>query len=274
VYFPEASAGNVLRGALGAMLRQIHCDVECPGRLGRRAEECELSGSCQYARIFEPSSLGAGPSGLSDRPRPFVLRASHLNGKRIAPPEPFWFDINLFDTRRPNVELLAEAFDRWATLLSVQAVGADGCPREGPISIPLEPPSTTPQKLRVEFRTPTELKGGAGNKPDFGVLLARAQDRVSALRQFYGPGPLAIDFRAMRTRAAGVRMTRCELQQVSRARRSSRTGQIHGIGGFVGAVEYEGSLGEFWPYLEAARWTGVGRQCVWGKGELGVKAVS
>jgi hypothetical protein len=63
-------------------------------------------------------------------------------------------------------------------------------------------------------------------------------------------------------------MTRSELRQVEATRRSSRTGQLHGIGGFVGVAEYEGQLGEFIPYLEAAQWTGVGRQCVWGKGEL------
>jgi hypothetical protein len=63
-------------------------------------------------------------------------------------------------------------------------------------------------------------------------------------------------------------MTRCELRQVEAARRSSRTGQVHSIGGFVGAAEFEGELGEFIPYLQAACWTGVGRQCSWGKGEL------
>jgi len=144
----------------------------------------------------------------------------------------------------------------------------------GAISIPLEPAPLPQHRLRVQFRTPTELKGGSGKKPEFGVLFARAQDRVGTLRQLYGAGPLAIDFQAMRARAAGVRMTRCELQHVRSERHSSRTGQVHGIGGFVGMAEYEGALGEFLPYLEAARWTGVGRQCVWGKGELGVEIIS
>jgi hypothetical protein len=63
-------------------------------------------------------------------------------------------------------------------------------------------------------------------------------------------------------------MVRSELRQVEAVRRSSRTGKVHGIGGFVGVAEYEGDLSEFLPYLEAAQWTGIGRQCVWGKGEL------
>jgi CRISPR/Cas system endoribonuclease Cas6 (RAMP superfamily) len=54
-------------------------------------------------------------------------------------------------------------------------------------------------------------------------------------------------------------------------RRSSRTGQTHSIGGFVGEAEYEGDLAEFVPYLKAAKWVGVGRQTVWGKGEIDVR---
>jgi hypothetical protein len=61
---------------------------------------------------------------------------------------------------------------------------------------------------------------------------------------------------------------------VESARRSSRTGQTHSLGGFVGTAEYEGDLAEFLPYLEAGRWVGVGRQAVWGKGEIAVTRLS
>ncbi|MCU1257176.1 MAG: hypothetical protein JWO80_61, partial [Bryobacterales bacterium] len=44
------------------------------------------------------------------------------------------------------------------------------------------------------------------------------------------------------------------------------------IGGFLGTAEYEGELAEFLPYLQAAKWTGVGRQSVWGKGEISVES--
>jgi CRISPR-associated endoribonuclease Cas6 len=69
-------------------------------------------------------------------------------------------------------------------------------------------------------------------------------------------------------------MTRCEIQHVAVERRSSRTGQTHPIGGFTGFAEYEGELSEFVPYLQAAKWTGVGRQTVWGKGELEIEVIS
>ena len=258
VRFPENTAGNVLRGAIGAMLRKIHCTRECNPEVS-----CERRSSCAYAQIFEPRPEHAGPSGFSDWPRPFVLRAAHLSGKTFAREEPFWFDINLFETRRSNIDVFAEAFGHWANLVSVQTVGL-----EPKVSIHLVPALLPVQRLRIHFRTPTELKGASKGRPEFQVLFARAQDRVSTLRELYGAGSLSVDFRAMRSRAAAIRLINCELQHVSASRRSGRTGQVHGIGGFVGFAEYEGALSEFLPYIEAARWTGVGRQCVWGKGEL------
>ena len=72
----------------------------------------------------------------------------------------------------------------------------------------------------------------------------------------------------MAERAAAIRMTRCELEHVDAERLSGSTGQRHSLGGFIGVAEYEGDLAEFVPYLEIARWTGVGRQTVWGKGEI------
>jgi hypothetical protein len=65
-------------------------------------------------------------------------------------------------------------------------------------------------------------------------------------------------------------MISCNLRQDNTQRRSSRTGQSHLIGGFLGTAEYEGDLAEFLPFVQAAKWTGVGRQPVWGKGEIEV----
>ena len=99
-------------------------------------------------------------------------------------------------------------------------------------------------------------------------LLARIRDRASTLRELYGDGPLAIDFKALGERASLVSITRCELALVAAERVSRGTGQTHPLGGFTGFAEYAGDLAEFVPYLKIARWTGVGRQTVWGKGEI------
>jgi len=278
IYFPPGKPGNILRGAFGSVFRKIACQPDCPGLSGRNVRECEHRESCAYARIFEPASVGKGPSGLADWPRPFVFRAAHLDGKTAGPEKQFWFDVNLFDTRDPPLKYFVMAFEQLAHAGlgprrgRAELVSAEHLDR---VSILLDDKPVDVRRLRVEFKTPTELKSGEdlADLPEFGVLFARSRDRISTLRALYGPGPLEIDFRGMGERANAVRMTRCELRHVDAERRSSRTGQVHGIGGFVGVAEYEGELGEFVPYLEAARWTGVGRQCVWGKGELHVEAL-
>jgi hypothetical protein len=157
----------------------------------------------------------------------------------------------------------ADAAPRGAELLAVS--GEE-------VTIDLSPRPDAPPSLRVEFLTPTELKqdGRIVARPEFPILIARIRDRISTLRALYGAGPLDIDFAALSARAAAVRMTRCDLTPVSLERLSTRTGQKHPIGGWAGSAEYEGDLGEFLPYLEAARWTGVGRQSVWGKGEIAI----
>ncbi|HYL36641.1 MAG TPA: CRISPR system precrRNA processing endoribonuclease RAMP protein Cas6 [Bryobacteraceae bacterium] len=276
ISFPPGGPANSLRGALGHALRKLACVPACPGSQGRPTGDCELRAACLYARIFEPAAVASGPSGLAHWPRPFVLRVSHLAGCAVTPGDSFWLGVNLFELSSPVLQHLERAFAeigcagfgperRRADLMRVECA---------PVSIPLRQGAAECSRLRVEFRTPTELKSGqaVACEPEFGVLFARARDRVSTLRGLYGSGPLELDFRALGERAAAVKMARSELQRVESQRRSSRTGQVHSLGGFTGWAEYEGALSEFLPLLEAARWTGVGRQCVWGKGEIELRA--
>jgi hypothetical protein len=293
IHFPEGKSANILRGAFGTIFRRIACVPQC-----REASSCEIRDSCPYAQMFEPSAPAGSPSGLSDLPRPFVFRAWHLDGRTIAAGGEFHFDLNLFDVRNPAIAYLVLAFAQLAReglgprrsrveLVAVWQLGLDGLPVKRifdgtvmggsnfePAQVDLAGVEAV-QYLRLRFVTPTELKGGDGlvNRPEFGVVAARLRDRVSTLCQVYGEGPLEMDFRGFGERARGVRMTRCEVRHVAVERRSSRSGQVHSIGGFVGEAEYEGELGEFLPFLRVGRWVGVGRQTVWGKGEIAVGAL-
>jgi len=293
IYFPPGKSSNILRGAFGVIFRRIACVPQCTG-----ARECEWRASCPYARMFEPTATEAGPSGLADWPRPFVFRATHLDGRSVASGESFQFDLNLFDVHTPAITYLVLTFAQLAReglgsrrspveLTGVSQLGENGQAstaifdgasfvlQDGakPLELNLEARPETVSRLRVTFVTPTELKSGQqlAARPEFATLAARVRDRISTLRELYGEGALAIDFRGFGERAAQVRMIRSEIQQVEIMRRSTRTGQVHPIGGFIGKAEYEGDLAEFVPYLRAARWTGVGRQTVWGKGQIWVE---
>jgi hypothetical protein len=291
IHFPAGKSSNILRGAFGTIFRRIACLPHC-----QSAQTCPTRATCPYARLFEPAAPN-GPSGLADSPRPFVFRATHLDAQTFAPNQPFHFDLNLFDTDPTTTAYLILTFAQLAreglgpnrskvdlTTVSQRdqfnrtaaTIYQDGFIQNRadlpPLTLDLTPTSQPISHLRVTFITPTELKSAhqLAPRPDFAILATRARDRISTLRELYGEGPLPIDFRAFGDRSALIKMTRCDSHPVDIQRRSSRTGQTHSIGGFIGEAEYEGDLAEFLPYLQAAKWTGIGRQTVWGKGQIEV----
>jgi hypothetical protein len=298
VFFPPGAAGNAFRGAFGHILRRIACQPDCPS-----PRVCEVRDQCAYARVFEPACLD-GPSGLADAPRPFVVRAGALDGQSYQSGEAFWIDVHIFDLHEPIVAYFVLAFHQLAAsgigaergrirLIHVCALDAARCPgariydadADGNrsltvaalttlgdlLSLPLDPlEDAGPQSLTLRFITPTELKsdGKILREAPFGIVFARARDRVATLSALYGSGPIEIDFRGMAERAALVGVASSTLRWESHKRRSSRTQQVHPLSGFIGEVRYQGNMAEFIPFLRAASWAGIGRQTVWGKGAV------
>jgi hypothetical protein len=278
VVFPPGAAGNAFRGAFGHIFRRIACVPECAS-----VATCPIREQCAYARMFEPVCTG-GPSGLADAPRPFVMRAWNLDGKSYQPGESFCIDVHIFDLQAPAAEYFERAFQQLAEngiganrrrIRLLQVCGLDAQRRateaREPIALSLDHlPSADPQFLSLRFLTPTELKsdGEIVREPPFQVVLARARDRIATLSSLYGGGPLELDFRGMSERAAAVRTVSSNLRWESGQRKSSRTHQVHPLDGFIGEVTYQGRISEFLPFLEAAYWTGIGRQTVWGKGTV------
>lgn len=231
--FP-ALAGNAFRGALGYRLPP---------------------------HVFSPRA-DLGPSGLRDRPRPFVLRAAHLDSLSLAPGARFELRLNVF--AEAALGPLRAALDG----LGVQGAGLlldDFSARL--INVDLSARDTAPARVRVLLRTPLEMKGWSGaGLPPFAVLAARLRDRVSALGAFYQGGAPEFDFTGLAQRAAAVEAREGRLETKTTVRRSRRTDRTNPMGGLVGWVDYEGPLAEFVGLLEAGYWTGVGRHTVWGQG--------
>ncbi len=233
---PGPLTSNLVRGAFGSALKHL-------------SEE-------DYQRFFAPARLRSnGPSGLADPPRPFVFRL--LDPSRVG--------MNVFATRDPAFDLFIRAMG------DIDAFTIESVSGTELMQLPLTSHRAAGSRLRIRFLTPTVLKGAA--RPDFGILMSRIRDRISTLRELYGSGPLDLDFKAFGDRARRVSMTRCDVTPVTASRTSRATGQRHPLGGFTGICEYEGDLAEFLPYLEIARWTGVGRQTVWGHGEISYEIV-
>ena len=256
ILFPPGKAANIFRGAFGDIFR-------------RTAETSD------YARMFEPRSPTpqSGASGFRDRPRPFVLRAAPLDGRRFEAGERFALEVNVFDPEVPALDYFTRSFEQ----LREEGLGP-GRPRvdlraasELPrVTADLTPREVSVSKITVDFLTPTELKcnGETLREAPFDVLLRRTRDRVSGLIGLYQNASESVDFRGLGERANAIRLTAARFDQHEYERRSSRTGQRHSLGGFTGEAEYEGELAEFLPWLEAAAWTGVGRLTVWGNGMI------
>ena len=198
-----------------------------------------------YEKLFAPPHRTEGPSGLKDPPRPYVLRTADLDGRSFAAGTLLKFSVHVFDA-------------------SLSPDFTIGTLEQKHLS--LSRPVQAARRIRVDFLTPTELKNAP--LPSFDMLFARLRDRISSLRALYGAGPLEIDFKAMGERAQSIQLYEDHLEHINRNRTSRHTGQNHAIGGFVGHAIYAGELTEFLPYLEAGYWTGVGRQTVWGKGQI------
>jgi hypothetical protein len=265
IAFP-AIAANTLRGALGMALRETD-------------------------EYFSPRHE-IGPSGFADPPRPFVLRASSLNNRTIQPGDSFCFDLHLFVLSRHSLDAFTSGFREFADvglgrsrgrakLKTIERLACDRTvaqrvwengewcsPDDIPITIDLKRTAAV-QRVTIEFLTPTELKhqGGLIDEPSFPVLFARVRDRVCALTRFYNGFNLDVPLELSES-AAQVKLVDAAMAHNKAERRSSRTGQRHPLGGFTGTAVYEGELGRFVPWLEAAYWTGVGRQTVWGKGAI------
>ena len=239
--FPPGETANLFRGQFGKTLHRRD--------------------AAMYARFFAPVREEGVPSGLHDPPRPFVLRVRHLEGATL---QSFHIGLNVFETNEADLVHIYQAIgDLARENLRAEFHGIEGSEI---LRLPLTG-APLADRVRVTFLSPTELKNQ--QSPEFGPLFSRIRDRISTLRALYGPGPLEIDFKGMGERAAAIRMTRCELRRVD-AERVSRA-KRHPLSGFTGVAEYAGDLAEFIPYLTIASYTGVGRQTVWGKGEISIE---
>jgi hypothetical protein len=287
LFFPAGKSGNVFRGALGDQLRSLACRPECPG-----AKTCPHRDDCAYARFFEPV-LESGPSGLADPPRPFVLRPAFTEDQMIPRGQSLPLDVHIFDPRTPFLPYLIAALAQLARsglgpgrgraiLESVCSLNASRQPDtlvyQGgrmqiealpePLRLPLTGDAESVPRLRIRFTSPIELKseGHTSSPLDFSVLIARLRDRIAALDRLYGSGTVRFDWNALSESASHVRTVSHSLHADHVERRSAKTRQVHPIGGFTGTVDYEGETGPFLPLLRVGRWTGAGRQTVWGKG--------
>ena len=292
---PPHGRGAILRGAFGIVLRRLVChDL----RLVCRA--CPLVADCPYPSTFEPRPPEGGDrlSNFSNLPTPFVIDVPADERAEYRPGEVLEFGLTVVGRAARLAPYYVTTFRQLADegigprrarfdLVEVTAVGAGRATvvyqNTEPL-VRLDAPAVRAAdlaragddartRLTVRFVTPMDLKdrGAAVAVPEFGPIVRRLRDRASTLASFFADGPLDLDWKGISTLADAVRLVENRTRVVTVNRRSSRTGQLHDIGGIVGEATYEGeAIGRVMPLVRLGEVVHVGRHAAFGNGGMEV----
>lgn len=289
---------NALRGAFEMAFRRLVCHdvtLDCPA--------CPLFAECPYPAVFRPAPPPGSDrlSKAQDIPRPFVFEPPDGQAGSLAAGDSLQIGLTVFGRANRLMPYLVVALRALAErglgptrgrlrLDSVTAQEASTSHDVFDAASDVIRPSSSPlrladlmgtsdsrvQRIRIRFVTPMTLKrdGRLVERPSFADLVCRLRDRLSSLAAFFGDGPLEMDFAAVGRTAATILTVECKTEWMHRTRRSSRTGHVHELSGFVGEAEYEGDLGRWMPLLRLGEAVHVGKYAVWGNGrvEVGIPA--
>ena len=292
VVAPPHRLPNMLRGAFEIAFRRLVChdlDLACT--------VCPLLGTCPYPAVFRPAPPRDSDrlSKAQDLPRPFVFEAP-LDGRDVLEAgEALEIGLTVFGSANRWLPYLVVALRAFADrglgptrgrlrLVRVTALSVSGrhdvfdatrdviVPSTEGVRLPqlLRPGDGEARRVRIRFLTPTTLKrdGKLVERPSFADVTCRLRDRLSSLAAFFGDGALEMDFAGVGRVAASVRTVECQTEWLRRTRRSSRTGDVHELSGFVGEAVYEGELGGWTALLRMGEAVHVGTYAVWGNGRV------
>jgi hypothetical protein len=111
-------------------------------------------------------------------------------------------------------------------------------------------------------------------EPRFGALIRRLRARLGALATTFGEAPIRDDPRELGRTADNVALATSQIVWREETRRSTRTGQRHPLGGFVGEAMYQGTLAQFLPMLRLAELLHIGKHATFGLGRVEVEVLA
>jgi len=282
--------GSTLRGALGWGLKRTSCALK-----RQRCETCLLREQCAYAWIFETERYNAGDGRIINaRPHPFVLQPEKGCGGSQKQGYNFKFTLLLLDRANDFLPQLAYA---------VQMMGEAGIGsgrRQGlgrfqlekiateqdvvfdeatPVlkkcaNIPMlcleEPATIETESLTVSLQTPLRLKQNntLGRSLPFHILIRTSLRRIAALEDAYGGGEPDLDYRGLVQRAGKVQATDSTIRWRELYRYSNRQKKKVSLSGLTGSVSFRGDLTEFVPIIRYAEQVNIGKQTVFGLGNI------
>jgi hypothetical protein len=285
-----AYLGSALRGALGWSLKRSSCALK-----NRTCVGCVLRQACAYAWIFETEHYAGGQRHrVNARPHPYVLQPGHAANGHHCAGESWTFDLRLLGKGIEylphivySVQQMGEAGIGAATRQGLgrfvlESVDSSNTPmfdhqsgqlrKDAPVHELVLPPTSERQSqfLRCTLHTPLRLKQGNTLHLDlpFHVLIRACLRRIAALETAYGQGEPALDYQGLVRRAEQVITDHSTLHWQELLRFSNRQNKKVSLSGLMGSVQYRGDLDDFFPLLAYASQVNLGKQTVFGLGNV------
>ena len=292
--------GNVFRGRLGYILRQI----TCVGNVGDCEKRCDFPDRCVYSRCFEPPVPSDSPILRNQpfAPHPFVLEPPRTRKLDYAPGDAFACNLILVGEAIDLLPWLVYAFNE----VGQRRIGLRGergrCKLETVESLPVRGEGRTiytaetemltdagvildvadvmadapdiANLMELEFLAPTSIKidGEWARSLTFDHLIRNLLRRVRFLSVFHCGEDLDAETRALVQLAASVKHI-SRLRWVKKERWSHRTERAIPMGGFVGKIRYRGDLAPFLPIILLGERLHIGHHTAFGYGQYRVNEV-
>lgn len=283
--------GSTFRGAFGTALKKVSCTVrhgECTN--------CLLAERCLYARTFENIKKKNQPAGrIAQPPRPYIIQPPLENKCHYTKGDSFDFNLILFGETNEYLPYFIYAFEAMgkaglgkkingqrATYI-LDSVELQGQPiysssdqqlvtGEHGLDLQLTKPSAVFEEgdLLLTLKTPLRLKfdNHFQAKLPFSLLVRAMLRRISSLFETYGEGEPQLDYRGLVEQANKIEIIQDDLHWFDWQRYSNRQEAKMLMGGMIGSITYQGEIGEYLPLLELCRELHLGKQTVFGLGQI------
>lgn len=287
--------GSTLRGGFGYAFKRIVCalkDRECAG--------CLLSEKCIYSYVFEtrPPPTTRIMRKYSAAPHPFLIEPPGDIQRVYKTGDELSFRFILIGKAIEYLPYFVYAFEELGrigigkgkakyALKSVTSYGPAGesaviysCETKTLLPCdastlhvgfpPFTPKTDGCNTLTLAFITPTRIlyEGRLILDLAFHILIRNLVRRIALLTYFHGDGdPSQWDFKAVIEMAKGVRVKAKSLKWYDWERYSGRQNTRMKMGGFVGAITFEGEIAPFMPLIKAGEILHVGKGTAFGLGK-------
>ena len=128
--------------------------------------------------------------------------------------------------------------------------------------------------VTFNFLTPTRLvyKGKLVFELEFHIIIRNLLRRIALLYYFHSEGdPTLINFKELIEKAEHIKLKETNLKWYDWQRYSKRQDVKMKLGGFIGAITFEGNFSEFMPFIRAGEVLHLGKGTGFGLGKYDVE---